>query len=266
MKRISKRWLQAVTVASTPKPLPRKAALAVAGCCLAGLVTAVGIANASPSDTVTPVAGAAAPAAARATTAQAGSSVNSPGSADAPAAPAALTPVAQPAKEKALQYDFALQPNYYYCGPASTRIVLTVLGQYHPFDTLAAELGTTTDGTPSAFDIARVLNQNLGGNVYHVVEIPGQAATAGQIDKLKYDVVGAITSDHAIVANISGSAVDVSGHTHSYSGHYVAIVGYGHNGNTVKIADPADPKGSGSYWMSTVDAANWIATRGYAVN
>jgi hypothetical protein len=32
----------------------------------------------------------------------------------------------------------------------------------------------------------------------------------------------------------------------------------------VKIADPADPQGDGSYWVSTTTMANWIATRGYS--
>jgi hypothetical protein len=68
------------------------------------------------------------------------------------------------------------------------------------------------------------------------------------------------------VGNVAGAATDVSGNQHSYPGHYLAIVGYGHNGDTVKIADPADTNGNGSYWMSTVDAANWMATHGYAVN
>ena len=32
----------------------------------------------------------------------------------------------------------------------------------------------------------------------------------------------------------------------------------------MKISDPADTEGGGSYWISTINLANWIATRGYS--
>ncbi len=82
---------------------------------------------------------------------------------------------------------------------------------------------------------------------------------------MRVNVVHAITNGHAVVVNVIGTATDLTGADKDYSGgHYLTVVGYGENGTTVKIGDSADPNGSGSYWMSTVNLANWAASRGYA--
>jgi Peptidase_C39 like family len=271
VKSIFRRWLPAVAMSPTRRAVLGVAGIAVAGAALTGAVSTLTPADAAPAKTAAVISAVVAPTATKAAAAAAPVAAKAP-AAD-PAAPKAVAagapakPVAAPAlpKEKAIGYDFAYQPNYYFCGPAATRIALTALNQWHTFDELAGELGTTTDGTDSSFDIARVLNQNLGGNVYHVVEVKG-AASASDVAKLRHDVVAAITSNHPIVANVAGSATDVRGRQHSYPGHYLTIVGYGYDGDTVKIADPADTEGSGSYWMTTAAAANWFATHGYAVN
>lgn len=167
--------------------------------------------------------------------------------------------------EKALNYDYQRQPNFFYCGPAATRIALTVVGHTNSFDDVARQLGTTENGTNSAQDTTRVLNQVAGGSFYTTHEIRGATATPAEVDQLKNDVIHAVANDHAVVANIAGTITDAAGATHSYDGgHYLTIVGYGNGGTTVKIADPADTQGDGSYWMSTVTMANWIATRGYS--
>jgi hypothetical protein len=266
VKRIFSRWLPAIALTPTRKAVLGVAGVALAGAALTGAAHSVSPADAAPTAKGASIASAtvADPLSVKTGGATAAAAPVTPAAPAAAPAPAPAAPA--PPKELALGYDFQLQPNFFYCGPAATRIALSSLGQLHSFDQLAGELGTTVDGTNSAYDIARVLNANLGGNVYHTVEIKGQSASGGQIAQLKHDVVAAISSNHPIVGNIAGSAVDVSGHQHAYPGHYVAIVGYGHHGDTVKIADPADTEGSGSYWMSTVDAANWMATHGYAVN
>ncbi|WP_392390786.1 C39 family peptidase [Micromonospora aurantiaca (nom. illeg.)] len=67
-----------------------------------------------------------------------------------------------------------------------------------------------------------------------------------------------------LVANIVGSATDTDGGWHSFpGGHYIAVVGYKDDGRTVRIADSANPA-TASYWMTTIDLANWMATRGYS--
>ncbi|RAO36007.1 hypothetical protein ONO23_01911 [Micromonospora noduli] len=51
----------------------------------------------------------------------------------------------------------------------------------------------------------------------------------------------------------------------SEGGHYISVVGYHDNGNTVTIADSADPN-QAAYQISVEHLADWIATRGYATS
>jgi hypothetical protein len=85
------------------------------------------------------------------------------------------------------------------------------------------------------------------------------------MDQLQANVVRAVNNGRAVVMNIAGTAWDVDGVPHAYDGgHYLTVVGYKDDGRTVKIADPANVVGDGSYWMTTINVANWSATRGYA--
>ncbi|MFI6757585.1 C39 family peptidase [Micromonospora sp. NPDC050417] len=165
---------------------------------------------------------------------------------------------------KELKADYQAQPNFYWCGPASTRIALSADGHNLSQDEVAKKLGTTVEGTPSAEDTTRVLNDVVGGNVYKTTAIPDATAKPEQMDKLQADVKRAIDDNRAVVANIIGTGTDTDGVSHSYEGgHYLAVIGYRDDGRAVKISDPANPNDS-SYWMSTIDMANWIATRGYS--
>ena len=130
--------------------------------------------------------------------------------------------------EKALIADVQTQINGYYCGPAATRIAITAAGAVGPTqDDLAYMLGTTTGGTNSALDTTRVLNQVLGTSVYRTRTIPG-APTSAQIDRLRTDIVNAVSNGRGAVANIVGGASDLLGGWHEYDGgHYVSIIGYG---------------------------------------
>jgi hypothetical protein len=171
----------------------------------------------------------------------------------------------KPPSEKLLDFDFQLQTTYYYCGPAATHMALSAHGANVGQDQLASQLGTTTNGTNSAQDTTRVLNSVLNTNVYRARFIPGQGATPAEMDQLQADVVHAISNGYGIVANIIGTATDTAGVQHDFSGgHFIAIVGYTDDGRTVKIADSSGMYGPGTYFMSTINAANWIATRGYS--
>ncbi len=168
------------------------------------------------------------------------------------------------AESKIASYDGALQPNGYYCGPAATRIALSAHGQPPTFDALAGKLGTTTSGTNSINDITRVLNDHVGGR-YQSVEISDSKASPEQTEKLRTDVVTAITEGDPVVANIAGTATDTAGDPHSYAGgHYLTVTGYSDEGRTVTITDPADRVGSNEYQLPVDKLANWIATRGYS--
>jgi hypothetical protein len=187
--------------------------------------------------------------------------------APAPAAsPSAAAPAAPPAPAQLdLDYQFAWQENFYFCGPAATRIALTARGLFPSQTQVAQSLGTTVNGTNSSQDTVRALNAYTGGGFYSAHFIRGQAATPEDVEALRLAVVNAIGHGYAVVANIAGSTMDDGGHAHSYSGgHYLTIVGYRDGGATVKIADPADALGVGSYTLSVKKMADWIALRGYA--
>ena len=164
--------------------------------------------------------------------------------------------------ERRAGYQYEAQPNFYYCGPASTRIALSAEGMTVSQDELAQKLGTTENGTDSALDITRVLNEYTGGK-YKTTEIRDDVATKEQVERLRVDVKSAVDSGRPVVANIRGGAVDVDGVEHSYPGHYLTVVEYKDNGNTVLIADPASPN-EPTYWMDVTELANWIAGRGYS--
>jgi hypothetical protein len=164
--------------------------------------------------------------------------------------------------ERSARFDYQAQPNFYYCGPASTRIALSAEGRTVSQDELAAKLGTTENGTDSAIDITRVLNEYTGGK-YQTTEIRDDVATREQVERLRVDVKAAVDAGRPVVANILGGALDIDGVEHSYSGHYLTVVEYRNDGNTVLIADPASPN-EPTYWMDVTELANWIAGRGYS--
>lgn len=169
----------------------------------------------------------------------------------------------KPPATKVLDYDYEAQNTYYNCGPAATRNALSASGIDRTQNQLGVKLGTTEMGTNSAQDTTRVLNSEVKGSPYRTRMFAGSPSPA-QMDQLQADVVKAITDGRGVVANVVGDAVDTNGGWHSYGGgHYVAVVGYKDNGRTVRIADSANAADP-SYWITTIDLANWIATRGYS--
>lgn len=166
--------------------------------------------------------------------------------------------------ERELRVRYQAQPNFYYCGPAAARNALTTMDQDPSQDDLAREMGTTENGTDSAHLITKALNTKTGENVYRTTEIPTPMADDKQTDQMRTDITTAIDNGRAVVANIIGTATDTHGMTHSFEGgHYISVVGYRDNGNTVKIADSANPN-QASYWITTETLADWTATRGYS--
>ncbi|WP_326552765.1 C39 family peptidase [Micromonospora sp. NBC_01813] len=181
------------------------------------------------------------------------------------AAPAVAAQAASPAdggaREVRVQYE--AQPNFFYCGPAATRIALTAQGKAPSQDEVADKLGTTEAGTDSAEETTRVLNEVTGGSEYETTAIGADAARPEHVAKLKADVREAVDDDRAVVANIMGTATDVDGVAHSYEGgHYLTVTGYRDGGDTVKIADPYFE--GQEYWMDLEVVADWTAKRGYS--
>jgi GH25 family lysozyme M1 (1,4-beta-N-acetylmuramidase) len=154
------------------------------------------------------------------------------------------------------------QQRYYYCGPAAVRCALSCLGQTPSQDSLAAELGTTENGTDSSADVVRVLSAHLGPGTYDDRYIPGQDATPDQTARLRADLLASIDAGRALVANVRGTITTVDGTSYTYNGgHYVAVVGYRAGGDEALVADVALPR---DYWTTTARLATWIATRGYS--
>lgn len=175
-----------------------------------------------------------------------------------------LDDIASKPVTKSLNHDFQLQPNFYYCGPAATRIALSANGHNLSQDEIAQKLGTTEAGTNSAVEITKGLNGVLGGDKYKTTSM-GDDVTPEKMDKLQADVVHALNDGRPVVANIAGTAFDTDGGVHSYpGGHYLTVVGYTDQGRTVEIADPANPNGTITYKMTTIELAKWMATRGYS--
>ncbi|WP_018254495.1 C39 family peptidase [Salinispora mooreana] len=158
--------------------------------------------------------------------------------------------------------DYQAQPNFYYCGPAATRMALSALGRLLPQDEVAQRLGTTQAGTDSAQDVTRVLNE-LTGDAYRTTDIPDTTAKPDEVYQLREDIQHALAQGRAVVANVRGTTVDTDGTPHSYEGgHYLTLVGYRAEGDLLRVADPAAPKRE--YWMGVPKVANWIAERGYS--
>ncbi|GAA1790246.1 hypothetical protein GCM10009835_04710 [Planosporangium flavigriseum] len=246
---------------------PPRAAVVPSGLLVIAAVAGIAFSQMNGSEPAR-AAGAVAAASAAPTTAHGGQTAQAraPERGAAPAAPGKPAQQAAPVpSEKVLDFQYQRQPNYYYCGPAATRIALSTSGHILSQDDIAGKLNTDTGGTDSAHDVTRGLNSVLGGNVYQTREIPSYPATPAQMDQLQADVLKSINSGRAIVANIAGHLNDTGGAFHSYEGgHYLTIVGYKDDGRTVKIADPALPNGDGTYWVTTINMANWISQRGYS--
>ena len=169
--------------------------------------------------------------------------------------------------ERELDVRYEAQPNFYFCGPAAARNALSVQGKNIDVHAMAKEMGTTEAGTNSINDITPVLNKETGAsNAYKSVEISTPKADDKQTDTLRTDVVKTVDAGRAVVANIAGTATDTDGTTHSFEGgHYISVIGYRDNGNTVTIADSADPT-TATYRMNIDNLADWIATRGYSTS
>ncbi|KKK05390.1 hypothetical protein LQ51_13710 [Micromonospora sp. HK10] len=183
----------------------------------------------------------------------------------APADPDLTTRAAKPKppSTKILKYRYQAQTTYWNCGPAAVRNALSASGVETTQEALAGPLGTTEGGTNSAEDTTRGLNQMVKGNPYRT-HMFGGAASPAEMDQLQADVVKAVTDGRGVVVNVAGDAVDTDGGWHSFpGGHYVAVIGYRNDGRTVRIADSANPA-LPEYWLSTIDLANWAASRGYS--
>lgn len=176
--------------------------------------------------------------------------------------------------EMVLPYDRSVVPQEtsYWCGPASTQMVLNSRGIHRSEGELARRLGTHTGGTDHIGLIARVLNEELEGG-YDVRLIPNDPPTQDQVELLWNDVVRSVNAGYGVVDNImvppsnyprgsNGSYSPAYGGGFVY--HYRAVMGYADtvNGRHLWIADSGfSPFG---YWNTLEQSASMIAGKGYA--
>lgn len=175
--------------------------------------------------------------------------------------------------EKILQYDRSIVPQEtgYWCGPASTQVVLNSLGIRVNEPDMARELRTHTGGTDWIGQFPAVLNKYTNAG-YFVVEMPNDPPTPAQKDRLWRDLVASINGGRGVIANIvappSNYPRGVKGSVSPrYGGgtvyHYFSVMGYDDAGaRAVWIADSGfQPQG---YWMSFDQLASLIPPKGYA--
>lgn len=195
-----------------------------------------------------------------------------PSASATPAAPdrPAASQTVHPATAKTLPITWQGQQTYYYCGPASTRMALSARISPPSQDTLAAALGTDTNGTDDISNVVPVLNQYLGINWYERKPV-SDPPTQAQRDLLKQDLVFDVDRGYAMVANVV-SGWRPPGYPSGTIYHYVAVIGYADDGDSAVIADPAGAGAGGSGWVnvpetytiSTYDLGTWIGLKAYA--
>ena len=96
--------------------------------------------------------------------------------------------------------DYQVQETGYWCGPAATRIALSARGVSRSQADLAAELGTTQNGTDWIGQVTGVLGGYVGW--YETKEMPNDPPSQAQKDLLWNDIVLDVNNGYAIVANI----------------------------------------------------------------
>ncbi|GAA0571106.1 C39 family peptidase [Actinomadura livida] len=167
---------------------------------------------------------------------------------------------------RTLEIDYQVQETGYWCGPAATRIALSARIAPPNQATLAAELGTTQNGTDHISQVTWVLNARLGTGWYETKEMPNDPPTQAQRDLLWRDVVLDIDNNYPIVANIvAPPGNQPPGYPPNQTiYHYFTVIGYDDAQRTVLIADPASFGGYQIYWLSFNQLATLIPPKGYS--
>lgn len=177
--------------------------------------------------------------------------------------------------EKILDYleSEAPQETGYWCGPASTQMVLSCRGIWESEENLAYQLGTHTGGTDYIGQFPPVLNKYMPDGDYGYRDL-SDPPSASQKDELWSWIVNSIDAGYGIVANIvappSNYPIGVKGApTLQYAGmgtvyHYIALVGYDDQYPAVYWADSGfRPFWS---WVSFDQTASLIGGKGYTLS
>ena len=165
---------------------------------------------------------------------------------------------------KVLDHDYQAQSTGYWCGPAASRIALSTRFAPPSQQTLANQLGTTTNGTDYIGQVTGVLNRHVGER-YATVNMPNDPPTPDQRERLWRDVVLSIDAGHGMVANIVAPA---NNHPPGYPNytiyHYIALIGYNPQTREVYVGDSANFSGNHHYWLSLNQLSTLIPPKGYS--
>lgn len=165
-----------------------------------------------------------------------------------------------------------VQSTYYWCGPTTTHILLSIRGIDLSQQDCANELGTTVDGTAHIGLVATVLNNHLPEAHYSPVFIQNDPPTDQQKEDLWSNIVASINAGYGCGFNIcvppSNYPRAVKGSTTpAYGGgtvyHYIAGAGYDDDPalRAVYIADPGFRPFE--YWVSLDQLITMIPPKGY---
>ncbi|AHH20863.1 putative bacteriophage protein [Nocardia nova SH22a] len=176
--------------------------------------------------------------------------------------------------EHLLPYDRSIVPQEtgWWCGPASTQVVLSGRGIVAAEPDLARLIGTTYDGTSDINLIVPILNRYLGDGLYASRRMPADPPTGDQVTQLWRDITTSIDAGYGMVANIVAPPSNYprgvkNSVSPAYSGgtvyHYIALMGYDDGpARAVWVADSGfRPFG---YWISFDQLASLIPPKGYA--
>lgn len=171
--------------------------------------------------------------------------------------------------ERVISYDRAVvaQETGWWCGPASTQVVLNGLGVRVPEAQLAAEIeqienpgrGDDRDGTDYIGLIEQVLDRRVPQARYTTVYTPNDPMTAAQKDRFWANLVASIDAGYGVVVNIVAPPNNppraVNGSTappyprSSTTFHYGSLMGYDDSGaRAVWFADSAAFGGITGFW------------------
>ncbi|GAA1314577.1 C39 family peptidase [Brachybacterium tyrofermentans] len=181
---------------------------------------------------------------------------------------AALAPAATAAGETVLPTTYREQPNFFYCGPTAVSIALSAKVTPPSLDTLAAELGTTDNGTNFG-SVSPVLTNRLAGATYRDQWMAGTSASDADADLLWDRATTNVDDGFATVCNwwvVAGDYPNWGGNTSDIY-HFVTIDGYDADARTLRVADPAGSTLTASlpshHWLSPKQVATYCAGRGY---
>lgn len=179
--------------------------------------------------------------------------------------------------EKILPYsrDQITQDTGYYCGPATCQTIIQArTGQWVSESELAAQMGTTANGTDYIGLLANALNSRIGGG-WRTVTLSDDPPTSEQVETLWNHIVGSVDGGVGVAANIvvppsnypraSYKSTDSLRYGGGTVYHYLAVMGYATDdaGNRhVWLADSGfAPYGS---WVTLDQFATMIPPKGYA--